>query len=252
MYLSKYNFGDDYRIWNPWNGCFKISEGCKNCYIKIQNQFIDEYHPFPHTDAKMGSFISVALRSDFFLEEADHLRPRAWAEIKNNPQYIFLIITKRVERIIQCLPQDWGAGYNNVVLCATAENQRCADQRLPFLLMIPARHKWITCSPLLEPIDLSLYLNSGEIEHVEITGEHTKDKSLSRPTNYEWVKDIHRQCVQYNVRFSLLYLGYNFVMPDGEIKQEWAPWYRAEIADSLGLYNYKPISFNLENHTIIY
>jgi protein gp37 len=252
MYLSKYNFGDDSRIWNPWFGCTKLSEACDNCYIKPdKNGFRDLYRCFSHSDAKPGTFVTVSLKSDFFLKDADQLRPSAWLTIKNNPDLIFLIITKRVDRITKCLPDDWGEGYDNVIICATAENQKRADERIPILLNLPAKHKWVTCSPLLEPIDLTPYLKTGKIEHVEVTGERDCTK-LARPTKYEWVEDICKQCTECNVRFSLLYLGHNFVMPDGTIMKEWAQWYRQEVADSLGLFHYKPITFKLSDSEITY
>lgn len=250
MYISKHNFGNDSRIWYPWNGCTKISEACENCYINPDKRpFKDLYHSFNHRDAKPGTFISVCLMSDFFLENADHLRPSAWLEIKNHPNLLFLIITKRIDRFYTALPSDWGEGYDNVVICVTAENQKRADERIPVLLSLPAKHKWVTCSPLLEPINLAPYLKTGKIEHVEVTGERdciiSRATSL-RPTKYEWAEDICNQCKENDVRFSLLYLGHNFVMPDGTILKEWAPWYRQEVADSLGLFHYKPITFHLQ------
>ncbi len=252
MYLCKYNFGDDTRIWNPWLGCYKITEGCDNCYVKPENTFIDDvYYHFPYQDAKPGTFVSVCLKSDFFLKEADKFRPSAWSTIKNNPDLIFLIITKRIDRVAECLPSDWGDGYDNVVICATAENQKRADERLPILLDLPVKHRWVTCSPLLEPIEISKYLKTGKIECVEVTGERDCTK-LARPTKYEWVEDIHRQCVECDVRFSMLYLGHNFIMPDETIMKDWSKWYRSEAADSLNLFNYKPITFNLKNLCVTY
>ena len=121
-YLQKYNFGKDSHVWNPWRGCTKISEGCANCYIR--RSFCCEYRPFPYAEALPGTIITVSLLSDFFLKNADGLREQVWQEIKAHPNLIFLIITKRVSRIQRCLPKDWGEGYDNVILCATAENQK--------------------------------------------------------------------------------------------------------------------------------
>jgi protein gp37 len=109
--------------------------------------------------------------TDLFLENADHLRSNVWQTIKAHPEIIFEIITKRVERIEACLPEDWGDGYENVIFCVSVENQRRADERIPLLQKIPAKHKWITCSPLLEEINIQKYLDEGFIEHVECCGE---------------------------------------------------------------------------------
>jgi protein gp37 len=248
-YLQKYNFGKDSRVWNPWRGCRKTSEGCDNCYVR--RSFCSEYVPFNHADASAGTVITVSLQSDFFLKEADSLRDFVWQTIKTHPNLIFLIITKRVSRIQRCLPKDWGEGYSNVILCATAENQKRVDERIPILLNIPAKHKWVTCSPLLEEIDLTQYLQKHEIELVETTGE-VDCKYKARPTKYEWSKSLSDQCKQYDTRFSQLYLGHNFIMPDGTVKRDWTSWYGSKAADDLDLSYYKPITFQLQDKTITF
>lgn len=248
-YLQKYNFGENSRVWNPWRGCTKISEGCANCYVR--RSFCREYRPFPYAEVLPGTIITVSLLSDFFLKNADGLREQVWQEIKAHPNLIFLIITKRVSRIQRCLPKDWGEGYDNVILCATAENQKRADERLPLFLDIPAKHKWITCSPLLEEIDLTKYLQPGKIELVETTGE-VDCRYKARPTKYEWSKSLSDQCKRYNTRFSQLYLGHNFILPNGQVVRDWTTWYGSKAADDLDLAYYKPIIFKLLNLTITF
>jgi protein gp37 len=250
-YLCKYNFGEDYQLWTPWKGCYQVSPACDNCYVTPHNRFKDRYYPFKSDNLRVGTFISVCLQSDFFLREADKHREKAWAEIRNHPDQIFLIITKRPERILEHLPEDWGDGWDNVILCVTAENQAYADARITQLMNIPAKHRWVTCSPLLEKIDLSRHLATGKIEHVEATGER-KCQFEARPTEYFWAADLYVQCIIHNVRFSMLYLGNNFVMPDGEVKEDWSWWYRSEAADALNMYNYKPLTFHLKSEDITY
>ena len=43
----------------------------------------------------------------------------------------FFILTKRAERLKECLPDNWGDGYENVILNVTCENQKRADERIP-------------------------------------------------------------------------------------------------------------------------
>ena len=252
-YINKYNFGEFNPVWDPWVGCYKISEACDNCYVKPCNTFKNNYKPFNLQNSPAGTVIAVCLHSDFFLTEADRLRQRAWNIIRRNRDLIFIIITKRIDRIQKCLPYDWREGYENVILCATIENQKRANERLPVFLSIPAKHRWVTCSPMLEQIDLSKYLATGKIEHVECTGERCCDKETTiRPTKYEWVKDLAEQCKKAEVRFTMQYLGYNFLMTDGEVLHDWSKWCRSEAAEKLGLNFYKPITFNLSNSTITY
>lgn len=72
------------------------------------------------------------------------------------------IVTKRPERILQCLPEDWGDGYENVTICCTLENQRRTDERLPIFRDLPIRHKAIICEPLLEAIHFHTTSISGQ------------------------------------------------------------------------------------------
>lgn len=251
-YTNKYNFGETTYIWNPWEGCFKISEACTNCFIRSMNIFKDCYNPFPHLDVAPGTVITVCLKSDFFLEEADKYRHLAWAEIRKHPNLIFIIITKRIDRAAQCLPQDWGEGWENVVISVTAENQKRADERIPILLNLPLKHRQIACTPLLEEIDLTSYINTGKIDSVEVLGEKSYSHIPPRPLKYEWVANLHDQCVACSTRFCFLYLGHNFIMPDGSILRDRCTCYHSKEADDLNLSYYQPITFKLKDITITY
>lgn len=125
-------------IWNPWHGCTKKSEGCKHCYMyfldkqrggdgsriyKVKNNF--EYPLSKDKNGrykiKSGEHIRVCMTSDFFLEEADKWREDAWKIMHKRSDVVFILITKRPERIAQVLPSDWGDGYENVQLNVTCE-----------------------------------------------------------------------------------------------------------------------------------
>lgn len=114
-------------IWNPWHGCIKKSEGCQNCYMyfldrqrggrgehiyKVKNNF-----DYPLQKDKNGSYkvksgeqLRVCMTSDFFLEEADAWRVDAWKIIRQRPDVVFFLLTKRPERVAANLPADWGEG----------------------------------------------------------------------------------------------------------------------------------------------
>ena len=51
---------------------------------------------------------------------------------------LVLLFTKRIERLAECLPPDWGEGYENVIIGCTVENQDRADARLPLFLSCPS------------------------------------------------------------------------------------------------------------------
>lgn len=151
-----------------------------------------------------GMQLYVGLSTDFFIEEADEWRDEAWRMIRRRPDIAFRLLTKRAGRIRECLPDDWGNGYNNVMLSVTCENQRRADERLPILLDVPARHKGFMAAPFIVEIDAGVYLSSGEIEEVMCGGENYDG---ARPCRYEWVKRLSAQCVDNDVSFHFIETG---------------------------------------------
>ena len=66
----------------------------------------------------------------------------------------FYFFTKRIDRLAECLPPDWGEGYENVIIGCTVENQDRADARLPLFLELPIRHRTVIAAPLLTALDL--------------------------------------------------------------------------------------------------
>ena len=133
------------------------------------------------------------------IEEADEWREDAWLMIHRRSDLHFFMITKRPERIAQCLPEDWGDGYENVTICCTMENQRRADERLPLYRELPIRHKSIIC----------------------------------RVCDYDWVLNIREQCIKSNVPFHFKQTGAHF-RKDGRLyniprNQQMAQAHRAGI-----------------------
>ena len=87
--------------------------------------------------------------SDFFIEEADAWRAEAWRLIKECPDLIFQILTKRPQRIADHLPSDWGdGGYSNVALGVSVENNKYLP-RIDILRTIPAPIHFVSAEPLL-------------------------------------------------------------------------------------------------------
>ena len=159
-----------------------------------------------------GFCLRINMTSDTFLEEADEWRDKMWWTIRQRPDVRFYILTKRAYRIAECLPSDWGNGYENVMLNITSENQRAFDERWPILEKIPARHKGLNLSPLLGPVDIEPALASKQIEHIDLSGESYGGKT---PCRYEWIKAVSDVCEKYQVNFAVTALGSVFVR-DGQ------------------------------------
>ncbi len=211
-------------IWNPWHGCHKISEGCEHCYMYfldgkrgIDTSIITRTSNFnlPLRKDRNGNFtlrpgmqLYVGLSTDFFIEEADIWRDEAWRMIRTRSDIAFRLLTKRASRIEKCLPNDWGDGYDNVMLSVTCENQRRADERLPILIDIPARHKGFMAAPFIGEVDAGSYLSTGQIEEVTCGGENYDG---ARPCHYDWVRKLYEQCRQYDVSFNFIETGSVFI-----------------------------------------
>lgn len=172
--------------WNPWQGCTKVSPACDHCYMfrdlgrygKDPTVVFRSKPPtfnLPIRSRRGGEHILEAGKkvftcswSDWFHKAADAWRPEAWEIVRQRSDLTFQIVTKRVERIVDHLPADWGNGYPNVWLIATVENQEFADKRLPILLEIPSAVHGASIEPMLGPIDLTKYLNRGRNIHLGI------------------------------------------------------------------------------------
>ena len=207
--------------WNPWRGCRKCSEGCLHCYIHkgdakrgvdtgaiVQTADFDK----PVKKLKNGNYrmksglVYTCFSTDFLIEEADPWRTECWEMIKERQDCTFLFLTKRIERFMECIPQDWGGGYDNVVVCCTIETQKNADRKLSVFQSLPIKHKCITAQPLLEKIDVEKYLNG--IELVVVGGE---SDYYARPLDYDWVLDIRQQCIRQNVSFQFRQCSTHFI-----------------------------------------
>lgn len=151
-------------MWDPWRGCHKCSDGCLHCYIHkgyvkrgVNTNDIVKTAGFskPIEKKKNGEYkmpsglVYVCFSSDFLIEEADMWRRECWQMIKERSDCTFLFLTKHIDRFMDCIPDDWGDGYDNVVVCLTVENQKNADFKLAIFRELPIKHKQITAQPLM-------------------------------------------------------------------------------------------------------
>ncbi len=229
--------------WEPWTGCYSISDGCTNCYFygphakRYGQNMIQKTSEFdwPIRKNAKGEYrikgdkiLATCFATDFFLPEADEWRKEAWAIIKERTDIEFLILTKRIDRFLVSLPSNWGAGYDNVNIGCTVENQNMADYRLPLFLSYPIKRRFIACSPILEKLDLSSYLHG--VDHVTVGGETGRDARIS---DYDWVLDIREQCVKANITFWFKNTGTLFKR-DGSVDRI-NPFKETGIAKELGI-----------------
>lgn len=214
--------------WNPLYGCRKVSAGCKYCYAERKiNQYKGEFTAVHRTSKHTWGFpyrlhkkltgnepftdrlVFTCSMSDFFIEEGDAHRADMWRVIRETPHLIYQILTKRPERIVECLPDDWGAeGYPNVWLGTSVENQAAYDLRVPILVEIPAKVRFLSCEPLIDRIwpFLPPYADKNEremnkIDWVIVGGESGNEngKSKYRPCQLYWVLHLMYEFRSRNV-----------------------------------------------------
>ena len=210
-----------YADWNPWHGCTKISPGCKYCYVYRQDEMYgsekkswvvtknaDFNKPVKRKRDKSykivsGTIVFTCFTSDFLVEGADEWRSEAWEMIRKRSDLTFFFFTKRIDRFAQCLPEDWGDGYDNVIVGCTVENQEMADYRLPIFKSLKIKRKAIIVAPILERIDLRAYLDSSIME-VAASGESGAE---ARVCDYDWILDIRTQCIEKDIPFQFHQTG---------------------------------------------
>ena len=217
--------------WNPWHGCRKFSSGCLHCYVyRMDAKFGRDPSHVSLTAAYLlpleickggkskgayklqpdGGCVYTCFTSDFFLEDADPFRAEAWKAIRLRRDLHFYIPTKRIHRFFDCVPPDWGTGYENVTISCTTENQAMADKRLPLFVSLPIKHREIIVEPMLESMDISPYLTG--ISHVTAGGESGDE---ARVCNLQWFMDLQRQCNAAHVPFRFKQTGSKFINEKG-------------------------------------
>ncbi len=227
--MSKNAIESKSKMWNLWHGCHKLSAGCQHCYVyrgdarrEIDSSIVTKTKNFDLPIQKKrngkykipsGSMVYTCFTSDFFIEDADPWREEAWNMIRLRSDLNFMMITKRIDRLQESLPGDWGHGYDNVTICCTIENQDRADYRLPIYKSALIKHKILICEPLLERVDLRAYNISSWVEQVVVGGESGNE---ARPCNFDWVMELRDLCIESNVSFWFKQTGAKFIK-DGQM-----------------------------------
>jgi protein gp37 len=244
---------------NFWTGCKKVSDGCKYCYmyrdkerygkdpaevvevsIKTINKIIKDLdHQWTERmilAAKTGNpagpiLIFTCSWSDFFIEEADAWRGKAWDIIRSRPHFIWQILTKRPENILSRLPEDWGKGWPNVWLGVSIENNKNTN-RILTISQIPARTRFISFEPLLSNIyftDTEEEILNKHINWAIIGGESGNDNGAYRyrPCEVQWIENLIYDLQEANVATFVKQLG-TYIAKKLSLKDrhggDWGEW----------------------------
>jgi len=191
---------------NPWIGCTKISPACDNCYAESWSKRFGDVewgnHERRRTSEKTWNnprrwqrdadawksehgrprFVFCASLADVFDNQVPaDWRADLWKLIKECDRLVWLLLTKRPQNIAKMLPDDWGAGYPNVWLGTTVENQEIANRNIPHLFNVSAAKRFLSIEPIVGPIDLTV---------IDIDGDSTMD-ALTAPTWEQMESEWH-------------------------------------------------------------
>jgi protein gp37 len=207
MARSKIEWTED--TWNPTTGCNKISSGCLNCYAekmsfrlqKMGNKkYSDAFKLKTHPESlpepyswKKPKMVFVNSMSDLFHEDLPFsFIKKVFKVMNDNTNHTFQVLTKRSKVLAEYANQLlW---TKNIWMGVTVED---IDQisRIDDLKTTNAKIKFISCEPLLTDLG---NLNLEAIDWVIVGGE---SGAKSRPIEEEWVRNIHKQCINEHIPF---------------------------------------------------
>jgi protein gp37 len=192
------------KTWNPTTGCDKVSPGCKYCYAKAVTErfpknFPDGFKLTLHPERldqpnhwRKPSRIFVNSMSDLFHEKVPiSFLEEVFEVMRSTPQHIYQVLTKRPKRMLEVF-ELLGAS-NNVWAGVSVENQDYCS-RIDYLRQINTPVRFLSCEPLLGPLQLDLT----NIDWVIVGGE---SGAKHREIKQEWVEEILQQCQDKNVAF---------------------------------------------------
>lgn len=219
-----------HHTFNPFWGCMKVSPGCTNCYADTlstrwgfdiwgpaqttqRRTFGEKHWNEPRLWNKKAEQagerrrVFCASMADVFEEHPQLVAERAklWPLIEETPWLDWLLLTKRPENIHTMMPVRWLDTFHfpkNIWVGTSVETQEYAEKRIPWLLDIPARIHFLSCEPLLGPLDLWKWLPL--LEWVICGGE---SGAKHRMMDLDWARGIRDQCHITQVPFFMKQVG---------------------------------------------
>lgn len=206
--------------WNPATGCTKISPGCKNCYAQTFAERFRGVRGHPYEQGfdlwlwpnrlklplawKTPRRIFVNSMSDLFHERIpDSFIDLVFETMLSANWHQFQILTKRAERMasyVQARRRRFGvlsARHPHLWLGTSVETQKYV-QRAELVARLPSAVRFLSCEPLLGPLELRHVLKPTGVNWVIVGGE---SGHRARPMQARWVTDIRNQCAEAGVPF---------------------------------------------------
>lgn len=280
---------------NLWWGCTKVSDGCKHCYaenlsdqrykkcawgptgirteVKSWRSTLNKISKRAKAEGRRLKVFCQSMSDTFEGPETcggrdsqnselmDRLRVQLFGQvIPAHPELDFLILTKRPQFAAEWLGSD--QLIPNIWIGTSVEDQKTADERIPHLLRIPAQVRFLSCEPILGPVDLNRFWIGQNGEPLVRVGDVWFDRPMApghhwhgadinpipavpvrihwviaggesgpnaRPMHPDWARSLRDQCVTANVPFFFKQwgewapLGGSGVPHDSDDETSW-PW----------------------------
>lgn len=212
---------------NPWVGCTKISPACEYCYaervgarlgvvwgeLRRRTAASTWQQPLAWDrkaarDGVRRRVFCASLADVFDNQVPPEWRADLWQVIKATPHLDWLLLTKRPQNITGMVP--WDGLPSNVWLGTTVETQAEAARRIPHLLSVPAAVRFLSCEPLLGPVDLAAVIRTAVLDGIVAPGAEMpigwviaggESGPGARPSHPDWLHDLWRQCTEAGVPF---------------------------------------------------
>lgn len=234
MQRTKIDWAD--YVWNPVDGCTKVSAGCQNCYAEgIAIRFWGERkfsevqcHPEKLDEpihVRKPGIVFVNSMSDLFHPDVpdkfiDQIGMTFTRLAVQKKDYVFVVLTKRPERMQKYFSDI--SPVTNLWLGVSVEDQITADLRIPVLLKTPAAKHIVSVEPMLSQVDLDLVRHEpcshpGCFHHIShpcegcarimgkrqidwvICGKETGHKARYFDPNWAW--QLQRDCREAGIAF---------------------------------------------------
>lgn len=198
------------QTWNPVTGCTKISPGCKHCYAETMARRLQAMGAPGYANGFELSILPERLNQPlqrrkptlYFVNSMSDLFqdgvPKGFIDqvmdvIGRTPWHTYQILTKRstnMRNYFSTKPVP-----DNAWLGVSVEDKKYGKPRIPDLVAIKAKTRFLSIEPLLEDVG-TLRLNG--IHWVIVGGESGFG---ARPMKEEWALNIRDQCEDARVDF---------------------------------------------------
>lgn len=208
------------QMWNPITGCTPFSIGCDHCWARRMAERLPVIHTacrhegfdkiivhLPRMDAPIkwmrSRIVATCWMGDLFHAVVpDYRIAQVFSVMRACPQHIFLVLTKRSDRMSRLASSHPAFRSPNIWLGVTVENQETASTRIPDLARIPGINRWISYEPALGPLGLSVASWSFlHLIHWIVAGGETGRQRNSRPVDKAWFADVRDSCHRHDIPF---------------------------------------------------